>query len=158
VQTSAAAAAPPGVGANAPGALLQSDGTYLQPDGTVTTASGTVIGHETPPAPPPASDGQGVATPSGAPAANASATNAAAATAPAATGAAQAAAPGGGAGVTAPLWAFIALLLGLVGALLGGRYGAGRHPWADRLAAREAVPPPPASPGAAPSPSEPLRF
>ena len=43
--------------------------------------------------------------------------------------------------VTIALWAFLAMLLGAIAAILGGRYGARRHGWEARLTARETTPP-----------------
>lgn len=90
----------------------RSDGTYLQADGTVTRADGTVIGKQAPPAAPAA----------------------AAALAPVVQKTADAT-------VTIALWAFLAMLLGAIAAILGGRYGARRHGWEAHLAPRETTPP-----------------
>ncbi|HEV2365457.1 MAG TPA: hypothetical protein VGS12_14805 [Caulobacteraceae bacterium] len=133
-QEAQAATSPTGPTANpqrgAATGVLQSDGTYLQPDGTVTTADGTVVGHTAPP-------GQGGY--------DANAQTAAAGTPPAATTPAASASPtpaptpapsqkGAMGAATIGLWAFLTMLLGAVGAVLGGRWGARRHAWAARLA------------------------
>jgi len=89
------------------------DGTFLQADGTVISGDGTVVGKQTPLAP-----------------------TAAVAVAPSATPVAQKAAA---ATATVALWAFLAMLLGAIAAILGGRYGARRHGWETRLAARESA-------------------
>ncbi|MGI9170560.1 MAG: hypothetical protein ACR2FH_10380, partial [Caulobacteraceae bacterium] len=91
--------------APAPAGVLRSDGTYLRADGAVTDANGNVVGQQAAPGP-------------------------AAAPAPAPTPLRGGANPT----VTMALWAFLAMLIGAVAAILGGRYGARRHAWEARLA------------------------